>query len=429
MGEWFEEFARERAHRLHSLDPQVPLDDLEPLLDIVGQARVVAIGENNHHVREFGLLRHRILRLLVERAGFTAVGVESGFTEGRSVRVWVRGGPGEVGEVAAEGTGFSLGEAEEFQGMLRWLRQRYATGHEVDFHGLDVPGSAGTPERALRAVADYLGAVDPGALVLVRAAEQTTGRYAGASSAVAMGRFGGLEPPARDAATAAVSRLLAHVEALRPVYVQRGGRNDYEVALRHVRGVWRLDQYLRELEAMSTGATLTGLTSSRDAHMAETVRWLLAEQGPAGRVAVLVHNGHLQRVPFAVGATTPIVPMGQQLAADLGADYAAVAITCGGGSTPSVVLDPGERLGFRVGETELPPAQPGSVEALLAGSGPSLLDLRAASAPDGEAPQRIRHADGHVEVPVFEAFDALVHLPVVRSTGFVTDGEQEARGG
>ncbi|MBV8932074.1 MAG: erythromycin esterase family protein, partial [Kutzneria sp.] len=73
---------REAIRPLRTLDPAAPLDDLAWLDEAVGDARVVAIGESAHYNHESYLLRHRLLRYLVERHGFTAYATESGFTEG-----------------------------------------------------------------------------------------------------------------------------------------------------------------------------------------------------------------------------------------------------------------------------------------------------------------------------------------------------------
>jgi erythromycin esterase len=70
----FTDWLRERAVPFAHLDPQAPLDDLSPLRGIIGDARVVAIGEHSHFIDEFALLRRRILRFLVERCGFTVLG-------------------------------------------------------------------------------------------------------------------------------------------------------------------------------------------------------------------------------------------------------------------------------------------------------------------------------------------------------------------
>lgn len=78
----FADLLRAHAVPLTHLDPAAPLDDLEPLRDIIGYARVVALGENSHFITEFSLLRRRILRFLAERCGFTVLAFEYGFSEG-----------------------------------------------------------------------------------------------------------------------------------------------------------------------------------------------------------------------------------------------------------------------------------------------------------------------------------------------------------
>ncbi|MFI0463411.1 hypothetical protein ACH347_04960 [Saccharopolyspora sp. 5N102] len=40
-----------------SQDPDAPLNDLEPLRDVIGDARVVGIGESTHHAAEFYRMR------------------------------------------------------------------------------------------------------------------------------------------------------------------------------------------------------------------------------------------------------------------------------------------------------------------------------------------------------------------------------------
>ncbi|MFR9729844.1 erythromycin esterase family protein [Saccharopolyspora sp. MS10] len=391
-----------------SLDPAAPLDDLAPLLDVVGDARVVAVGESNHDVREFGLLRHRVARLLVERAGFDVVAIESGFADARALDTWVRGGPGEVADVAVRSLGYRFGEAREVQDLLSWLRSR----GDVAFAGLDVPGSGGGAEHVWPLAEDVLREFDQDSLVLLDEARRAMGRYAAVHSGLAMGRYAALDRAGRDGASAAVTELLTRLTDLAPT-VPESARGRYAVAVHAVRGAWRLDQFMRELLAVGAGR---GRLASRDAHMAETVRWLLTHHGPGARIVVLAHNGHVQRSPVSFdGMPHPLVPMGAHLDAELGAHYRPIAITGTAGTTVGMRIDADAPGGMRLHEVPLPPVADGSVEASLAGAAPVGVDLRAVTG----GPGLIRHAETFVATAVSVAFDAVLQIPATRPSDFV----------
>ena len=105
-----------------SLDPDAPLDDLAGLRGIVGDARVVAIGESAHYVPEFHLVRHRLLRFLAERLGFSAYALEAPFTAGRVIGDWIESGSGDIGAIAATAMPIRLGRVPELHDTLRWMR-------------------------------------------------------------------------------------------------------------------------------------------------------------------------------------------------------------------------------------------------------------------------------------------------------------------
>jgi erythromycin esterase len=436
------------ASPLATIEPDEPFDDLEPLREVIGDARVVAIGENNHHIAEFYRLRHRLVRFLVTRCGFTVLGFESGFPEGLVVDDWLRGGDGADGgdarlaEVADESVTFGLGRTRYLRELLRWMRDSAAAGTPVRFAGLDVPASGGSPLPALEPVAAFLREVDPGAASLADQAIAAASRYASASSALTLRSYAELAQTGRDAATAALSRLIAHVEALRVTYLPRAGTQRYELVTRLLLSAWRLDHYVREVDTMTSGVPRYGENSSRDVHMAQTVQWLLAHGGgaPGGgpvKIIAAVHNGHLQRVPMAFGETTPILPMGQHLAADLGGDYVPIALTCAGGVTTGLSMDPLDPLGFTLHRVPLADPAPGSIEAALVADGlvtdgpvtdglvagghaGTVVDLRPLrGAEPGSVPGMLRHADTYVGISLPDAYDAVICLPSVSPTEYV----------
>ena len=358
------------------------------IADLIGDAEVVAIGENNHHIREFGVLRDRLLRHLVSERGFTVLGFEGGFPEGHLVDTWLSGGPGDVADIARDGFTFGLGDSAEVHSMLTWLR-----GRGVRFAGVDLPSSAGSPVPSLRAVREHVLRVDPANVSLVDNAVAACEPYASVSSAVAPGLHGAMSAEARDAATTALTVLRGHVESLAHVYG--------EVAAHHAEGALRIDLYLRELAALMAGRAPEPQSSSRDTYMAATVR-LLRRLHPGEKIVLMLHNGHLQRVPFSPmpGMTAPSA--GTHLAAELGEKYFALALTAVSGTTTGLAPDPDGRLGFRMFEQALDAPAEGSVEAALAEDAPCVVARPAASS--------IRHAHTSVPVDVAAAFDAVVCL-------------------
>jgi erythromycin esterase-like protein len=94
----FADWVRDHATAADSLDSRAPLHDLQPVREMIGDARIVAIGENAHYVREFYLPRHCLLRFLAEHCGFTVYALAVPFTEAHAIDAWSQGGPGTVGE-------------------------------------------------------------------------------------------------------------------------------------------------------------------------------------------------------------------------------------------------------------------------------------------------------------------------------------------
>src|SRR3569833_3409671 len=132
-------------------------------------------------------------------------------------------------------------------------------------------------------------------------------------------------------------------------------------------------------------------SSSRDTYMAATVR-LLRWLHPGEKFVLMLHYGHLQRVPFSPmpGMTAPSA--GTHLAAELGDRYFALALTAVSGTTTGLAPDDAFPLGFRMFEQALDAPAEGSVEAALASQAPCVVSRPAASS--------IRHAHMAVQVDV-----------------------------
>src|SRR4029077_2578119 len=90
-------------------------------------------------------IRNRLVQYLVEREGFTAVGIESGFAESRSVARYVAAGSGDATIVARDGLTWGFGKFAENVALIEWLHAWNADPkhkRKVHFFGFDLSGAA-----------------------------------------------------------------------------------------------------------------------------------------------------------------------------------------------------------------------------------------------------------------------------------------------
>lgn len=394
------------------LDPDAPLDDLTWLDEAIGHARVVAIGESSHYNHEFLALRHRLLRYLVQRHGFSAYTLESGFPEGWRADTWVRdSGPGELGSVLATGLTSLMGLWTEIRDLMTWLRHHnQTTTRTVGFYGIDLPGSVVSTLPALQLVFDYLGTVDP-EFKPDPALLDTAGGLAASSpfsAPAAMAAYGQLDQSAQDSFTAGLAALVDRLTARRVEYVGRTSVDAHGRACRALAGAVALDALARAM----AGGDRQAMMNIRDAAMADTIEWIL---GREERIVLAAHNGHLQRWPGALPGMPPMTPLGLHLDDRLGRDYVVIGTTADTGQ----ILTTGPEFYTGTLFSPLPPASPDSIDGLMAAShdGPFGVDLRRLSNADTAAVrtagrQRVL-ADHYGDVDALAAFDVLVHVPVL----------------
>src|SRR5512132_2881408 len=77
------------------------MDDYEPLMQLIGDARLVLIGEASHGTHDFYRERAQITKRLIKEKGFTAVAVEADWPDAYRVNRYVRGMSDDLDAVEA----------------------------------------------------------------------------------------------------------------------------------------------------------------------------------------------------------------------------------------------------------------------------------------------------------------------------------------
>lgn len=265
--------------------------DYDPLLDLVGDARFVLLGEATHGTAEFYDERARITQRLIEEKGFTAVAVEADWPDAWRVNRYVRGEDRDADGRAAL-SGFERFPAWMWRNtsvlnFVEWLRKRNeAAADKVGFYGLDLYSLFTSIQEVLR----YLEEVDP------VAAEETRRRYAcfdhygEDSQQYGYAASVGLSESCQKGVHAALQDLQQRAFD----YMQADGASAEDAffyAQQNARLVKNAEEYYRTM--------FRGRISSwnlRDSHMAETLDALarhLSRDGSPAKIVVWEHNSHI----------------------------------------------------------------------------------------------------------------------------------------
>src|SRR5262245_20954755 len=125
--------------------PLEETDDLDPLLERVGDARYVLLGEASHGTHDYYLWRARISRRLIEEKGFRFIAVEGDWPDCFRVNRYIHG---EFENTHAEDVLRGLARWPtwmwanwEIAALTEWLRLRNdgrPDDEKIGFYGLDV---------------------------------------------------------------------------------------------------------------------------------------------------------------------------------------------------------------------------------------------------------------------------------------------------
>ncbi|MBN9518077.1 erythromycin esterase family protein [bacterium] len=329
--------------------------DLDPLLDRIGDARVVLLGEASHGTREFYTWRTAITRRLVEEKGFNFVAVEGDWPDCYRVNRYVKGYPGSAPTAAQALETFrrwptwmwANREVQELVAWMEWYNRGRPEDNKIGFYGLDVYSLW----DSLRAVMRYLREHhDPQAQAAARRAVLCFEPFG--EDAHDYARHTVLVPDGcRDEVVTLLRTLRGRVPG-----ADDDGRDAFFVAEQNALVAKNAETYYRAMVLSNESSW-----NVRDRHMAETLERLLAFTAPAARAVVWEHNTHIGDSRFTDMAGRGEVNVGR-LARERYGETDAVLI--GFGTHQGTVIA-GREWGAPWEEMRVPPGSPESWEDLL----------------------------------------------------------------
>lgn len=267
--------------------------DYDPLMEMIGDAQFVLLGEATHGTHEFYRERARITRRLIEEKGFNAVAIEADWEETRRIHHYIHGRSGDTSaEQALSGfTDFPewMWRNTDVRDLVEWLRTYNDTlpnsRSGIGFYGLDLQ----KPFESIDPVVRYLERVDTEA---ANRARERYGCFANFSKdPIAYGREAAPrgEGACADEALAQLQEMEQRV-ITSTLYHNPVMTDELFSAIQNARVVKNGEEYFR--------SPLLGNTSSwnlRDHHMADALDALATQSVPGQTVKVVAwaHNSHM----------------------------------------------------------------------------------------------------------------------------------------
>ena len=331
-----------------------PLDevtDLDPLIQMVGNARIVMLGESSHGTHEFYTWRSQITKRLIRQKGFNFIAVEGDWPDCYAINRFIKEyDDKKAWEVMQQFKRWPtwMWANWEVLALAEWLLQYnhpLNAKQKVGFYGLDVYSLW----ESLAQIRSYLQKVDPPALKVAEKAFRCFEPYKedeGKSYAYAAQ----LVP---NACEDEVVAMLRKIQDRMATY-----DHDYENAFNTEQNAIvavNAEKYYRSM--LQGGAACWNV---RDEHMQETLERLLKFHGPHSRAIVWAHNTHIGDARYTDMANEGMFNLGELSRKAFPNEVKLI----GFGSTQGSVIA-GARWGAPMEKMTMPKAKEGSWEDLL----------------------------------------------------------------
>src|SRR5213080_503749 len=335
-------------------------NDYDVLLDLIGDSRIVLLGEASHGTHEFYFERAAITKRLIAEKGFTLLAIEADWPDASRAHRYVRGTSADVNANEAL-SGFRRFPTWMWRNtvvveFVEWLHE-FNRGlgpkkAKAGFYGMDLYSL----HASIDAVLSYLQKVDPDAAKRARLRYSCFDHFSREPQEYGYAATAGATESCEDA----VVEQLAELQRRAGEFLSRDGEMAAEelfFAEQNARLVKNAEQYYRSM--------FRGRASSwnlRDRHMVETIEALVAHLNGSRQPKAIIwaHNSHLGDARATEMSQHGELNVGQLIRERFGSE--AVLI---GFSTDHGTVTAASEWGARAERKRVRPALQGSYEKLF----------------------------------------------------------------
>ncbi len=389
-----------------AITPLQTEQDLDVLLNQIGNAPYVLLGEASHGTSEFYTWRAAITRRLIQEKGFNIIAVEGDWPAAYEVNRYIRGASNATSANKAlqnfQRWPTWMWANQEIADLTEWLRQhnQSQTSNPVGFYGLDLYSLW----ESLDAIAEFPDA-DPATIAAVQSAQSCLAPYNRDEQAYAYATSG---------CTGEIEKVLQAVQNQRS-QLPAGHEEAFNAEQNALVAV--------NAERYYSGAGNTW--NIRDNHMMETINRLVAHRGSTAKIIIWEHNTHVGDARYTNMTASGEVNVGQLVREQ----HAGAGVHVVGFGTYEGTVIASDYWGGPITNMPVPPAPAQSWEAIMHQTAPpnKLINLQALRQDKSLTQSRGHRAIGVVYNPEFEAFGNYVPSKITeRYNAFMYIDETEA---
>ena len=326
-------------------------EDLNPLLNYIGEAKYVLLGEASHGTHEYYTWRAKITQRLIQEKGFSFIGVEGDWPDCYRLNRFVKGYLDSGKDILSVMNEFKrwptwMWANWEVAAFIDWLKsynENLSTNKKVGFYGLDVYSF----RESMQSIVQYLEKNDPKALAVAKKAMECFEPF-GKDEGQSYAKASSFVPKLCEKE---ILNMLKEIIKNMPNY-----NHDAENVLSTEQNAYiarNAEKYYRAM--IKRGSASWNI---RDEHMVSTIDRLMKFHGKDSKIIVWEHNTHIGDSRATDMADEGMVNVGQLLREQYAADG---VVAVGFGSYQGSVVA-GREWGDSMRKIKVPEAIDGSWE-------------------------------------------------------------------
>lgn len=272
-------YLKKFIYPLQSVEPGYPeTSDLKILDRLIGDSKIVALGEVSHGSGEIYKMKDRVLRYLAAHKNFSIFSLEASMPESYMMNEYTMNGKGDP-KIFLDKMGFWTWQTEEMLSIINWIKKYNETAlHKVQFAGFDMLYTGGAAEEIKKICT--AGSISQNEAVQL-------------SEILAQGNG---KPGKNDITGSEKATLKTLLEKLK-------------ISSQSIKDQKEKNWFLQNLRIIEQNIDKSA--AKRDLYMAQNIEWIISQNPDAGMI-VSAHNGHI---------SSHRAKMGEYLRRDLKNDY------------------------------------------------------------------------------------------------------------